>query len=76
MRMGNNQFAKNLKFLRAIEWTQEEFAQAIGVSRNAVYYWEAGERMPGPRYLRKIARALKVKAKQLKYGNLTTNLWG
>lgn len=27
-------------------YTQEQLAELLGVSRNTVYYWEAGDRLP------------------------------
>lgn len=36
--------------------TQEQFSEAIGVSKSAVVSWECGDRKPGARSLRDLKR--------------------
>lgn len=41
-------------------WTQRELADRIGVTYQAVWYWEHGERVPGGTKMRELARVLGV----------------
>jgi len=41
-------------------WSIEEIAARIGVSRQAVWYWETGQRLPRSAQLQRIAAALEV----------------
>ena len=38
--------------------TQEELAQAVGVSKMTIYSWERGETSPRPAHIRKLAEVL------------------
>ncbi|MFR1039694.1 MAG: helix-turn-helix domain-containing protein [Clostridium sp.] len=40
--------------------TQQELADAIGVSQNAIYNWENGKREPNLKTVEKIAKAFHV----------------
>lgn len=47
MKMQKNQIARNLAMLRQLhQYSQEAVAERIGVSRQAVAKWEAGESVP------------------------------
>lgn len=54
-------------FRRARGWTQDQLAQATGVSRSAVAQWETG-RAGFTGKLRAIAEALEIPARQLQTG--------
>jgi len=45
--------------------SQDELAEAAGVSRTTILKLEAGQRQPRPKTLRKLARALRVKPSAL-----------
>jgi transcriptional regulator with XRE-family HTH domain len=46
-------------------WSLDELAERLGVSRQAVWYWETGQRMPRANLFRKIADALDVTEHEL-----------
>lgn len=46
---------KELRHLLGL--TQEQFADAIGVTRRALTYWESGQRKPSPTSIKLIERA-------------------
>jgi transcriptional regulator with XRE-family HTH domain len=50
---------------KAVGYTQESFAERLGVERNTVLRWEAGDTDPQPWMRPKIARALQVSVDQL-----------
>jgi transcriptional regulator with XRE-family HTH domain len=50
--------------------TQQELADAIGVSQNAIYNWENGKREPNLKTVEKIAKAFHVSPSKLLYGEL------
>lgn len=50
--------------------TQQELADAIGVSQNAIYNWENGKREPNLKTVEKIAKAFQVSPSKLLYGEL------
>lgn len=59
--MLNNEFGKILKQLRSENsLSQKEFGNALGVSRQAVGYWEKGEREPDMDTIKKIAEYFDV----------------
>jgi transcriptional regulator with XRE-family HTH domain len=43
---------------RMLDLSQREVADLVGVHRNAVLYWERGQRMPTALQLAKVARVL------------------
>ncbi|HET9256583.1 MAG TPA: helix-turn-helix transcriptional regulator, partial [Pseudonocardiaceae bacterium] len=50
---------------KAVGYTQESFAESLGVERTTVARWEAGDAKPQPCIRPKIARALQVSIDQL-----------
>lgn len=58
------QWGENLRTLRGLAGfrSQKAFADALGVHKNAVQKWEAGERAPRDVHKARIARLLKVDA--------------
>ena len=46
---------------QARELTLAEVGNALGVTRQYVYAWEAGRRNPGPKHLAKLADVLGLK---------------
>ena len=50
---------------KAVGFTQESFAERLGVERTTVVRWEAGETEPLPWVRPKMARALEVSIDQL-----------
>jgi len=64
-------FANNLKELRKRNnLTQENLANSLAVSRQAVCMWERGERVPKISVLTKIARFFEVSIDRLVNGKL------
>ncbi len=51
---------------KAVGYTQESFAEAVGVDRSTVVRWEAGDHEPSPYLWPKIARLLSVSRDELK----------
>lgn len=51
---------------KAAGYTQESFAEAVGVDRSTVARWEAGDHEPSPYLWPKIARLLSVSRDELK----------
>jgi transcriptional regulator with XRE-family HTH domain len=59
-------FGSRLAELRASRgWSLDELAERMDVSRQAVWYWETGQRMPRAELFRKIAEALGVTEHEL-----------
>ena len=66
-------FGKNLKMLRRKNnLTQEDLANSLAVSRQAICMWERGERTPKVSVLTKIAKTFGVSLDSLINGELTT----
>ena len=60
------EFSKKMILLRKQNgYTQETFAEEIGVSRQSVYKWEAGQAYPEVEKLIKIGRVLGIKIDDL-----------
>ena len=47
-------------------WSIDEVAARLGVSRQAVWYWETGQRVPRQRLFRRVAEVLGVQPDQLR----------
>lgn len=47
-----------LKFRSEKGWSQVALAEEIGVSKNTLFLWEQGSRVPPIKYLRPLATAL------------------
>jgi transcriptional regulator with XRE-family HTH domain len=45
---------------RERSWSIEDLAARLGVSRQAVWYWETGQRVPRPRLVKRVAEAFAV----------------
>lgn len=59
-------FGARLATLRVEQgWTIETLAERLGVSRQAVWYWETGQRLPRAEHFRKIAELLEVPEPEL-----------
>lgn len=59
-------FASCLASLRTERgWTIERLAELLGVSRQAVWYWETGQRLPRPGALKKVAEVFGVMERDL-----------
>ncbi len=57
---------RGLKGLRRAKMlTQGELAEQVGVSLQAIQYWESGARFPRPAQQRKLCLALSIEAEQL-----------
>ena len=68
-----NMFGKNLKKLREQNnLTQENLANSLAVSRQAICMWEKGERTPKVRILAKIAKIFGVSLDHIINGRLTS----
>lgn len=66
---------KNLKQLRiAKNFTQEEVAGKIGVTRQAISSYESGRTQPGIDLLMKFAEIYEVELKEVLYGKRSTNI--
>ena len=64
-----NEIAANIKNLRKERgMSQEQFAQALHVTRQTVSAWERGLSRPGLETLEQIARTLEVEPERLFYG--------
>ena len=64
--MNRNYFKNRLKFARLrMGLTQRELATKIGISTNAIFYYETGHRFPKVEFLYKLAQALSVTADYL-----------
>ena len=64
---------KNLKVLRKKNnLTQEDLANSLAVSRQAICMWEKGERMPKVSILTKIAKIFGVSLDHIINGKLTS----
>ena len=64
-----NEIAANIKTLRREKGlSQEQFAQALHVTRQTVSAWERGLSRPGLDTLEAMARVLKVESEDLLYG--------
>ena len=64
-----NEIAVNIKTLRREKGlSQEQFAQALHVTRQTVSAWERGLSRPGLDTLGEIARVLEVEPERLLYG--------
>ena len=64
-----NEIAANIKNLRKEKGiSQEQFAQALHVTRQTVSAWERGLSLPGLDTLGQIARVLEVEPERLLYG--------
>ena len=62
----NSTFGIRLRSARQINgYTQEQFAELIGVTRNAVSQWETGITLPNSHRLLIISRVLQVSIQQL-----------
>lgn len=56
----------NIKIMRMYRnLTQNELAQRMGISRQAVYMWESDRRRPNAENIKKLAKALGVKVSDL-----------
>jgi transcriptional regulator with XRE-family HTH domain len=53
------------EFRTARNWNIEKMAKWLGVSRQAVWFWETGQRTPGPGHLKKLADLFKLSGAQL-----------
>ena len=63
------QIASNLKALREQKgFTQEEFAKAVGISREVIAKYETGWRVPKFEQALKIAEVLGITCEELAYG--------
>lgn len=59
-------FANGLTTLRAERgWSIEHLAEQLGVSRQAVWYWETGQRLPRPAIMKQVAEAFGVTERDL-----------
>ena len=57
---------KRIRFLRKkYDWTQEELADKVGVDYTTINKIENGKRNPSLKTLERIAKALRVKTKEL-----------
>ena len=54
----------NPKEIRALRkklgWSQREFAEKLGVSRNLIWYWESGQKSPSEDSLKRLAELAKT----------------
>lgn len=65
----NNELGQRITKLRNIKnMTQDQLAEKVGVSRQAISKWERGEGLPDLYNLRELAKALDVSIDQLKDG--------
>ena len=63
-----------IKELRKLEGlTQQELAEKLGVSQNAIHNWETGKREPSIEMIRQIANALNTTPDVLLWGEDTAN---
>lgn len=59
-------FGERLAALRlGSGWTIETVAERLGVSRQAVWYWETGQRLPRAEHFKRIAEVFAVKEQDL-----------
>ena len=59
-------FADRLSALRIAKgWSQEELAERLAVSRQAVWYWETGQRLPRAEHFRALAKEFGVPERDL-----------
>lgn len=66
-------FKKNLKKLRKKNnLTQEDLAQSLSISRQAVCMWERGERTPKVSVLTKVAKTFGISLDHMINGELTS----
>lgn len=49
-------------------WSQRKLAHTIGVTSQAVLYWESGAKMPTVQHLRALARALDATMDEITLG--------
>jgi transcriptional regulator with XRE-family HTH domain len=55
------EFGEKLSALRSAQgWTLETLADRLGVSRQAVWYWETGQRLPRAEHFQQIAKLFAV----------------
>jgi transcriptional regulator with XRE-family HTH domain len=60
------EFGERLSALRtARDWTLETLADRLGVSRQAVWYWETGQRLPRAEHFQQIAKLFAVQESDL-----------
>lgn len=61
-----SEFGERLTALRVDKgWSLETLAERLGVSRQAVWYWETGQRLPRAEHFRKIAEVFAVSEAEL-----------
>lgn len=55
-----------IRMLRELNgWSQQELADRIGMSKDAVYFWEGKRRSPEQRSIRDLAIAFNIKESEL-----------
>lgn len=70
----NNMISSNLKYLRdKYDYTQEQFAEKLGVSRQTIAKWENGESLPDIERCAEIAMMFNVSLDALTTCNLDEN---
>jgi transcriptional regulator with XRE-family HTH domain len=59
--------ADRLSALRRVRnWTMEQLAAQLNVSRQSVWYWESGQRQPKPQMIRKMAALFEISERELR----------